>query len=165
MTKLEFLNKMKTQLYACYDIEEQKQLGPSYYDLFAKSHIKNEKYFGSKSINLYRFENHEYYLIKSIDKIDDAFLTLFSKNLIAASLGLVTPHQEHMSTIVHGIIVIDTDLEIDYTDVIKNFRYKKSFAFGFKGYLDVYLSVVNTSNQTILRHRLQKQLDQFVATA
>ncbi|WZL72402.1 hypothetical protein QBE52_15095 [Clostridiaceae bacterium 35-E11] len=127
-------------------------------DLFAQYLLRNEKYVGSKKINIYAFENHEYCLIKHFSTLDIQKIQEYTGYLQSVIDDFVIPHEEHMSSVITGVIVADDNCSQEVIDRVKKFKYHKSFAFGFKGWVDIRLVLVLLDKGEVITNKKGKEV-------
>ena len=70
------------------------------------------------------------------------------------------PTEEHMSSIITGVIALDNKPSTDIIDAIKKFKYHKGFAFGFKGWVDIRLILVTMDDKNIVTNKKGKEVIQ-----
>ncbi len=158
-----YIDDLAEKLSAYFDIEKDWALGDIRCDLYAKSFIKNEKYFLTKKAKVYSYENHEHCLIKYFDRLGLEDLDIFLDDLKVVTDRLVIPHREHMSSIVTGVMVVAKEPGADVIEGVKGFKYHKSFAFGFKGWVDIRLILVNPPKSDVITNKKGKEVACFYA--
>ncbi|TCO71805.1 hypothetical protein [Marinisporobacter balticus] len=158
MKHIEYLENIERKLNRHFDIKKDFFCKDIKIDLFAKYFLRNERYIGSKKASIYAFENNEYCLIKYFNHLDQEKLQNFMEHIKAAVTDLVTPNEEHMSSIVTGVVVIDADCDEEMARIVEKFRFHKSFAFGFKGWVDIRLLLVSLDNHEITTNKKGKEV-------
>ncbi len=66
-------------------------------------------------------------------------------------------HEEHMSTIILGMIVTNHDIDQKVLKEAKRFRKIKFLKFGLHGWAEIYLAIVNPKKKNIIIHSKGKQ--------
>ena len=107
---------------------------------------------------IYTIENNEYSFIKYFNKIDRDQLDKFIALLIKSIDFLIQPSEEHMSSIVTGVIATPDKPDSDIINAIKKFKYHKGFAFGFKGWVDIRLLLVTMKDDYIVTNKKGKEV-------
>jgi len=130
-------------------------------DLFAESFIRNEKYFATKKATIYAFENIEYNFIKSYKYLEENELNSFLKVLEDATEDFVNPNNEHMSTVINGILVVENKFMEGLKQNIEKFKFDRSFAFGFKGWTYIRLIVIDLSKGEVITNKRGKEVKRF----
>jgi hypothetical protein len=130
-------------------------------DLFARSFIRNERFIASKKLTVYAYENNEYCFIKKNKTISKESFSQFTDFLKGAVNEYVTPHGEHMSSVITGIVVLEDDPGEEMRKQFKDFKYHKSFAFGFKGWVDIRLILVVLDKGEVITNKKGREVQQF----
>ncbi|QSQ07771.1 hypothetical protein H0A61_00087 [Koleobacter methoxysyntrophicus] len=153
---------MRERLMRYFDVEEDYYFGGDYIDLFASSNIRNEKYFAVKNIKIWGFENNEYCLIKHFDKRIDIEIVKDYQGLLKDAISkFVNPHDEHMSSIITGVMAVECFVPEDVLNTVTGFKYSRSFCFGFKGWCDLRLILVDLINNKVYGNKKAKEVMGF----
>ncbi|ABR47579.1 hypothetical protein Amet_1379 [Alkaliphilus metalliredigens QYMF] len=161
MNSNRYVENIQKKLSKYFDIETTYSYKNIAFDVFAKSFVRNEKYMASKKVVVYAFENNEYTFIKSETSMNIHSLNRFKETLIMATQDFVKPHGEHMSSIVTGVILLENGLDEELVKEIKKFKFTKSFAFGFKGWVYVRLLVVDLRKGLIIANKRGGEVKKF----
>lgn len=156
-----YIEELEKKLVNNFDLCRDYKVNGEKYDLFAKYHLRSEKYFFSKSAKIYGIENNEYILIKTFTSFDKDDFDLYKNRIIKAIDKLVEAHVEHMSSIVTAIILFEEGEEEITTDVIErisSFKYHKGFSFGFKGWVDIRMLLVSLNDGLISTNKKGKEV-------
>jgi hypothetical protein len=156
-----YKEKIKERYSRIFDIEENYEYGGTNFDIFASLNMRNEKYFASKKITIYAFENDEYCFLKHFKSIDKKALNNFINILKRSIKDHVDPHHEHMSTTISGIIVVDKLEDLELIKTIEKFKYQKGFAFGFKGWADLKLILVDLHDNKVIASKKANKVGKF----
>lgn len=154
----QYIESLEKKLIGSFDLERNYKLNDYEYDLFAEYHIRNERYMMMKKAVVYAIENNEYCFIKYFDGIDLHGVQEFIDALIQSIDAIVEPCEEHMASIITGVIVLPYKPDTDIIDAIKKFKYHKGFAFGFKGWVDIRLLLVTMENDYIVTNKKGKEV-------
>ena len=153
-----YLDNIENKLKAYFDIYRNYSIKGYEYDLFAKYHMKTERYILVKKAVIYAMENNEYCLIKHIDHIDEHKLNAFTSSLIEAIDELIKLDENHMSSIITGVLVTDNRPSDDVIRQVKKFKYHKGFAFGLRGWVDIRLIMVTMADNYIVTNKKGKEV-------
>ena len=85
----------------------------------------------------------------------------FTNFLKSLSEKIVTPSDEHMSTIINGIYIGDKGFSDEAIKVGKKFKSHKTFAFGFKGFCDIRLFLIDLAENKLYTNRDGKAMKSF----
>lgn len=156
-----YLENMEIKLSKYFDIEKPYNYINTEYQLFAKSFIRSERYIASKKLTIYAIENNEFIFVKTFTKLEVKELLQLTDHLKQAAEDYVDPHSEHMSTVITGVIVVEKAIEEDLKKVIEKFKFMRSFAFGFKGWVYIRLLVVDLDKGEVICNRRGKEVRKF----
>jgi len=156
----QYLDTLESKLFGSFDLKRNYLLDNYNFDLFAEYHIRNEKYVLMKKATVYAIENNEYCFVKYFNKIDKFQFQEFTDTLIKSIDNVVQPSEEHMSSIITGVIVLPDKPNIDIIDTIKKFKYHKGFAFGFKGWADIRILLVTMNDHYIVTNKKGKEVSE-----
>jgi len=157
----QYMDTLEQKLECSFNVTRNYSINDFQYDLFAEYYLRNESYVLVKKAVVYAFENNEYCLIKYYKDLNKINYKNYIYNLIQSIESVVKPSNEHMSSIITGVIVADNiiseDLE-DITEAVNRFRYNKGFAFGFKGWADIRLVLVSLNEGLIATNKKGKEV-------
>lgn len=159
-----YIEELEKKLIRSFDIYRNYEIDDKKFDLYARYHLRSEKYFLTKSAKIYGMENNEYVLMKMMENLNNRDLEIFINSMIDSIGELVELHDEHMSSIITGVVLIDKSLnEID-DDVLKKisrFKYHKGFSFGFKGWVDIRLLLVSLKDGSNIANKKGKEVSEI----
>lgn len=161
MNSQTYLEIIEKKLSGYFDIEKPYVYRDTEYEVFAKSFIRNEKYFASKKLTIYAFENNEYTFVKTFSKLSEKEFLQVTEDLKKAAEDYVDPHKEHMSTVITGVIVVDNSLEDDLKKMVEKFSFSRSFAFGFKGWVYIRFLVVDLNKGEVISNKRGREIKKF----
>jgi len=154
----EYLNNMERKLKSYFDIERDYDLNGYPLDLYAKHHFRNERYVLSKKFVVYGQENNEYIFIKYFEEVGEISLKEYIDFLVKSIDILVEPDNDHMSSVITGVLLTNHKPKIEVIETIKKFKYHKGFAFGFKGWVDIRLILVTMDGECIVTNKKGKEV-------
>ncbi len=161
MSTESYLNLLEARLAKYFDIEKNVKSRNMEIQLFARSFIRNERYIASKKLAVYAYENNEYCFIKSYENIFTKEFEQFTDFLKNAVVDYVTPHEEHMSSVITGIMILEKEPGEEMRKQLQNFKYHKSFAFGFKGWVDIRLVLVVLDKGEVITNKKGREVQEF----
>jgi len=154
----EYLNNVERKLKSYFDIERDYDLNGYPLDLYAKHHFRNERYVLSKKFVVYGQENNEYIFIKYFEEVGEISLKEYIDFLVKSIDILVEPDNDHMSSVITGVLLTNHKPKIEVIETIKKFKYHKGFAFGFKGWVDIRLILVTMDGECIVTNKKGKEV-------
>lgn len=155
----EYLKELQARYRAYFDIFPDYSLLGRTVGLFARCHVRHEKFFLSRKATIGAWETSEYCLVEGrqagigTDQVRD-----FTAFLVRAVDELVKPHEEHMSSIVSGILVSERGFEPEAIRLGTGFRHERSFWFGLRGWCSVRLLLVDLSSGKVYASRKGKEV-------
>ncbi|MCF6459571.1 hypothetical protein [Clostridium sp. Cult3] len=153
-----YLDIIEKRLEKNFDLMRNCSINDYKFDLFAKYNSRTERYILTKKTVIYAMENNEYCLIKFFKNLGEDDLNTYINNLIKSIDTLVNPTDEHMSSIITGVIVLQKKPSTYILDAIKKFKYHKGFAFGFKGWADIRLILVAMDDEYIVTNKKGREV-------
>jgi len=156
-----YLEEISNKLSKYFDINKDFMYKGIDYQLQANSFIRNEKYMGSKKLTLYAYENNEHCLIKHYKELTLESLNRFFEALTDYTLEKIVPHQEHMFSVVNGIILIDELTCPTIKKEIENHRFYKSFSFGLEGWVYQRVLLVDLSSGEVITNKRGREVVKF----
>lgn len=156
-----YLDVIKDRLTAYFDIEQPYNYQHRQFDLYARSDLRNERYFASKKIKVYAIENKEHVFVQFVDGLTERVLDDFWQVMIKASEELPDPHEEHMSTIINGVLLTTEGPDENLLQLIQKKKHEKSFMLGLKGWVYIRLVVVNLTEGTLTHNKRGKEVKEL----
>jgi hypothetical protein len=157
----EYMELMKKRLTNNFDMTVPFEYAGYSIDLFAESHLRTERYFASKKVKVYGMENDEFCFMKHFDMITEDIVDAYIEMLIGSIDDMVKLRDDHMSTIITGIIVADSVDDKNIESIVKRFRHQKSYAFGLKGWVDVRLILVDLQEKKVVPSKKAVKVETF----
>lgn len=154
-----FENKLRDKLSRCFDLNNDFMLGDTAFDFLASYNQKTSKYVIHKKNEIYAFEINQYLLYKKVDKLDRNLLDDYKALLNNYCTEVVDINKDHMSSEI--IFIIETTLDnddIELVNAIKKFKFYKSFKFGFEGWINGGIVVINSHGDEGISNKVAKKL-------
>lgn len=156
-----YIEHKEKSLSRYFDITKDYKYKNLNVDLFCESFIRNEKYFFTKKTTLYAFETNEYKFMKTYKTLKENDLNIFLDLLKNSTQDFVTPHEDHMTTIINGILISEDEIKENLKKNIKKFNFNRSFAFGFKGWTYIRLIAIDLSKGEVITNKRGKEVKDF----
>lgn len=153
-----YIDLIQDRLTAYFDIYRPFEYHEKSFDLYAKSDMRNERYFASKKIKVYAIENKEHVFIQFIKTPSLKVVDDFWETMVKAAEELPEPHDEHMSTIINGVLVTPNGVDAEIQRTVEKMKYEKSFLFGLKGWVYIRLAVVDLAAETLVHNKRGKEV-------
>lgn len=161
MTYEAYLENIAEKLKYHFDFIPNPEYEDIKFNLSAKSNIRNERYFATKGTVIYAYENNEYCFIRTMDNITLAGIDATFNVLKQAVKDYVVPNDEHMSTVFTGILLTQGNVDADLEDIIRKFKYQKSYKFGLHGWTSIRFVVVEIGSGKVITSREAKKISKF----
>ncbi len=143
----EYLETLRRKYEAYFDIYPDYSILDRKLDLYARSHVRSEKFFLTKKAVLGAFETNEYCLVEGHSaEIYAPTVQDFTTFLVNAAGELVKPHKEHMSSVLTGILVSEQGFDPAAIHIGTRFKHSRSFWFGLRGWYSACLLLVDLSS-------------------
>lgn len=157
------LNQLKDKLTHHFDFmpESEAEFGDIFFDLAAKSCIRNEAFLLVKSAVMYSFENNEYCFVKETNHVDSALIDQVETALAEAARKYVVPSDEHMSTALTGILLTSGPVDPKLLSRIERFRKQKTFLLGLRGWISYRLILIETESETVTASKEARKIARF----
>ncbi|MDP3387595.1 MAG: hypothetical protein Q8S24_10190 [Eubacteriales bacterium] len=161
MTYESYLENVSKKLKYNFDFIEIPEFDGIKFSLAAKSNIRNERFFATKGTVIYAYENNEYCFVRTMDDITLDGVDKTFDVLKKAMDDFVVPNEEHMSTIFTGIMLTMGNVDADLEDIIRKFKYQKSYKFGLHGWTSIRFVVVEIGTGKVIASREAKKISKF----
>lgn len=161
MNSKDFSRILVNKLLTSFDIEKDVDIEGMNFDFIGKYNEKITRYFAFRELTYESFENNETILCKSYpEKITRGDVEDL-KGFIRESCSLLAPPRpNHMSTCLTLIVI--SKLEDSEPEYIKKFRFYRSYAFGFKGWVNCKLICVDPERERVLTNREGRKELKFI---
>lgn len=147
---------------AWFDVERNYEFEGWIFSGFAAFHSEAEQYVLAKRAKLWGVNVHEYMFFALEDYLTLSKLEAYKAFMTSKALKKVQINDEHMTSYLSLVVVADA-LDPQVASAVKKTRFRKNFSFGFKGWADLRLAVVDLANQSIVTNgqgkALQKTLE------
>lgn len=153
-----YLNTIRKRLERSFDLVENYNINNYEIDLFGEFNMKTERYIVSKKAVIDTMENNEFLFIKYFKNLNKADLEFYINFLIENIDKLIEPSRDHMSSVITGVLVLDNRPDEEIIRAVEKFKYQKSFAFGFKGWVDIRLVLVIMKENHIITSKKGREV-------
>lgn len=153
MDSKNYMQTIEERLKTRFDIKKDFKSEHINANIFARYNVSNEKYIATKKNVLYKYENNEYFFVKKADSLDGKGMESYMESLKEISSVMVKPKEDHMSSLVCGVVVVDECEDEEVERLVKRFKYHKSFAWGFKGWVDIAIIMVYLNKSCVISNK------------
>lgn len=130
---------------AWFDVRRDVEVAGRAFAGFAEFHEHGEKYVLTRRAKLWEVATNEYVFFEVAENLDTemlAGLVAFMKE--RALPEVVKPHPDHMFSNLSLVVVADA-VGADVERAVRSVRFRKNFKFGFWGWSDLRVAVVDLS--------------------
>lgn len=158
----EYMHELIKKFEANFDIEYNRQLSNINFDFAGEFNQRSVKYMFFKAAEVYAYKSQEYVFYKDIDsefniKNVDNVKTILEQNVNK----IVKIDDEHMASVITFIYSSSISPNFEVQKAIKNFKYYKSFRFGFKGWVNAKLIFINSTTNEVITNKLARGNEKF----
>ena len=159
-----FLKRILAAHERWFDVQRGYEYAGRTFAGYAEFHSYGEKYVLVKRAKLWGANTHEYVFFVLTDRLDEAQVDEWVALMETDGLKKVDPEQDHMSSAISLVIIADSCTD-EARRLVRKTRYRKDFAFGFRGWADLRLAVADISTQSVCTNGAGKQLTETLARA
>lgn len=155
---------LRKQYENYYDIQEPPSFVPFPLDIYAHFYQRNQKYFASKKIQLWRMDHEEHCFVKRYGTLTRADIDDMLAILKTAAERLPNPGPDHFKTMITGVFICETPLAPDLLNFIRRYKFSKPFKFYLHGWSEIRLVVVDRSCRQVYCSPAGKDARKFYAS-
>lgn len=149
----EFTNDMANKYTALYDVYRDEEIDDIPLAFLAIYKRRDERYMITKKIKVYGVENQQIiFTTVHEQKLNTDFLHHFQKAIERNATQYIPENQEHMSTIVLGVVITAQKIDDAVIKEVSRFRKLKFLKFGLHGWVEMYLVIINLHDEKVYVH-------------
>ena len=156
--KGKYLQTIGERLEPYFDLSWGETVAGRSMDLVARFKMRNEKYFFTRKITLYAYENHEIVLVQGQQLLTPRGVQDFCAYLKEAIEELIVPSDEHMSSALTGVLVAAEGIVPEACPRVEKFRYSRNFKFFLQGWCEVRFLAVDLAAARVYTNRAGRPL-------
>lgn len=157
MNAYDYLDLLEIKFQKYFDVSRNMYILDNKIDMFAVCNIVNSRTFITKNDIVDSYENNEYCFIKVFDSIDSMDIIYYCDFLKEALMTFVKPKANHMNSFITGVIICD-DLKEEVIDLVKKFKYSKSYKFYLYGWSEIRLILIDVKSQRVITNKPGKKV-------
>ncbi|HHW94475.1 MAG TPA: hypothetical protein GX736_00895 [Mogibacterium sp.] len=147
---------LQNNLKSLFDFTEGYTLGDIVFPLYGKYYMRNSRYIASKKLEIYAstifehilyFKHEGEFLPEDFEKLEKAIIDNLD--------DILEIDEEHMSSLITLIVEAPYVAE-NLKSKIKKYKFKKTFKFGLRGWLDIKLIVLDRGANVAYESKLAK---------
>lgn len=153
----EVLERLLLAHQAYFDVERDHEFAGRRFDGYAEFHSSASKYVLVKRAKLWEANSHEYMFITIIEHLDALTLEELVDFMTSDALDKISLERDHMCSFLTLIIVAET-MDEELAAAVRRTRFRKNFLFGFKGWADLRLCVIDLAGERVIANGMGKEL-------
>jgi len=162
MLVADYLKRLQQSYSSFFDVYKNKSINGEVFNIYAYSNIKCEKYIGTKKFKVWGYESYEHCLVKLYKElVCEKIIDSLVKCLKGSIDILINPHSEHMSSIVTCVVVSCKGSTKAAINKVEKTKITRMFAFGFKGWCDVRLVLVDLKYDRVFSNKKGREVVDF----
>lgn len=142
---------------AYFDVERDHEFAGRRFDGYAEFHSSASKYVLVKRAKLWEANSHEYMFFTIARHLDAQTLEELVGFMTSEALGKVALERDHMSSFLTLVIIAET-MDEELAATVRKTRFRKNFLFGFKGWADLRLCVIDLAGDRVVANGMGKDL-------
>ena len=155
----QYVHQLTNYYIGYFDVYRDEKIGDTPLAFLARYHRRDERYLMTKTVKIWGVENQQYVYVASRDTaLTQKFVAQFEKDLKERVKEDIPQHQEHMSTILLGVIVTNGPVPEELVKGVRKYRKIKFMKFGLHGWAEFYLGIVDLKNESVYIHPKGKSL-------
>ncbi len=148
-----FAQQLMNKYVPFFDVEKDKMLGNTQLAFAAAYKRRDEKYMLTKKIKIWGVENQQVVFVSvSPEPVTVERVQQYIDDLENDFALYVPSHEEHMSTIITGILVTDQAVSEKIVKKVRKYRKVKFVKFGLHGWVEIYFALVDLKQKKLTIH-------------
>lgn len=148
-----FTSKLANHYTPFFDVYRDEVIADIPLSFLAIYKRRDERYMITKKIKVYAVENQQLVFTTSCDDhLDGTFFKKLQLAMEKTAMDYIPKHEEHMSTIVLGLVVVNQHVDEAIIKEVRRFRKLKFLKFGLHGWIEMYWVLINLLDNTIAIH-------------
>lgn len=155
---MDYTEKIKGKLHRYFDISDDFQFGGENFEFYAQFNQRNVRYVLTKSAEVFAFNNNEYIFYQKIDGSYTRENILDLKKFLEKHVdSIIKIDNEHMSSFITLIFETNEAIDIKIIREIEKFKFYKSYLFGFRGWVNCKLIVIDKLTNSVFTNKLARE--------
>lgn len=164
--RVDLLERVLAAHQSFYDIRRDYLFEGRTFPAFAEYHTYGEKYVLVKRAKLWEVNTHDFMFFECVDELDEASLAEKIAFMEEKAICKVDAGPNHMSSALSLVIIANHATEAALK-LAKKTRFHKEYRFGFRGWTDLRLAVVDFSlpaGKSVVANNAAKQLKEALSS-
>lgn len=145
-----YLNQVSNTYIYQFDVYRDHKLGNFPLHFMALYKRRDEKYMISKKVKVWGVENQQFIFATTSDgPVTMDFFQQFSNSIQQTLPEYIPDKQDHMSTVIVGVIVTEHAVDDDAVKGVIRYRKLKFFKYGWHGWAEMYVGIVCLQDNSV----------------
>lgn len=154
-----FVNRLTNKYTHYFDVYREEKLDDIPLAFLAIHKRRDERYLLTRKFKIYGTENQEVvFTAIHEEKLTKNYIENFINRMETNFNQYLDEHDEHMSSILYGIIITNNDPDQTIVKKVSKYRRVKFLKFGLHGWVEFYLIIVNPTSKNVWVHPKGKPL-------
>lgn len=160
MNRVEYADFLTTRLKSNFDLEYKQTIDNMYFDIVGKYYQRSARYLVSKNLEIYAHQNNEYIFYKDYDRMVNLEDIDGLYDFVSSHVDkLIKVDDEHMESVITILVTCEFPLDEKTKKAIKKFKFYKSFKFGFRGWVNGKIIVLDPSAGIYFSNRYGRRIE------
>ena len=155
--RLQVLNRILAAHEGYFDVQREYEYAGRFFQGYGEFHSHGQKYVLVKRATLWEVDAHEHVFLAAVEHLDLPWLADAVAFMKEHALAKVDPQPNHMCTNLTLVVVAD-QADDDAWRLLRKTRFRKNFAWGFRGWSDLRLAAIDLSGDRVATNAAGKPL-------
>lgn len=151
-----YIGKIEDCYRSNFRIKKDIYFSENHLDMFAHCKLVNVRTMITEKDIIDSFETNEFCFVKHLHNISKETLDRYINMLIEAEKKCVTPHKDHKSSYLTGILISENPIDDDIKKYVKKFKFAKAYKFYWFGWCDIRLVLIDLKNKEVITNKAGK---------
>lgn len=151
-----YINKLEDSYKTHFKIKKDTYFLENHLDILAHCKLVNVRTMLTENDIIDSFETNEFCFVKHLDNISEETLQKHINMLIEGEKLCVTPHKDHKSSYLTGILISENSIKDNIKKYVKKFKFAKAYRFYWFGWCDIRLILIDLKNQEVITNKAGK---------
>ncbi|KGO14251.1 hypothetical protein [Clostridium botulinum] len=151
-----YINKLENSYRSHFKINKDIYFLENHLDMLAHCKLVNVRTMITEKDIIDSFETNEFCFVKHLDNISKKTLDKHIDMLIEAEKLCVTPHKDHKSSYLTGILISENSIDDNIKQYVKKFKFAKAYKFYWFGWCDIRLILIDLKNNEVTTNKAGK---------
>lgn len=142
---------------AYFDVTDGYSFGGRDFAGYAEFRSHSEQFVLVKRAKLWEADAYEYIFFDTVEHVDSGWVDEAFRFMTNEAIAKVEPDENHMMSFVSLVAIADTVAD-EAKAKIRKTRFRKSFKFGFRGWADLRMAVIDLASMDVVTNGMGKEM-------